>query len=113
MSAFKVLNLRTVSSRVIMMLGFSGGSAPPLFELALIISYLAFGDFFLSVYLLKSKDKTVMIILCSLLFFIELIFNFTFFFFKFGRIYDTGICIHPNFRSFGKSDGRTFTGRHQ
>mgnify|MGYP001024669334 FL=1 len=92
MSAFKVLNLRTVSSRVIMMLGFlslglislvfSGGSAPPLFELALIISYLAFGDFFLSVYLLKSKDKTVMIILCSLLFFIELIFNFTFFFFS-------------------------------
>ena len=91
MSAFKVLNLRTISSRVILMLAFlslglislvfSGGSAPPLFELALIISYLAFGDFFLSAYLLKSKGHSLIMILCAVLFSLELLFNFVFFLF--------------------------------
>lgn len=92
MSAFKVLNLRTISSRVILMLAFlslglislvfSGGSAPPLFELALIISYLAFGELFLSAYLLKSKEHGLIMILCTVLFSLELLFNFVFFLFN-------------------------------
>ena len=91
MSAFKVLNLRTISSRVILMLAFlslglislvfSGVAAPPLFELALITSYLAFGDFFLSAYLLKSKGHSLIMILCAVLFSLELLFNFVFFLF--------------------------------
>lgn len=91
MSAFKVLNLRNISSRIITMLTFlslglislvfSGGGAPPLFELALIISYLAFGDFFLSAYFAKSDKHGLVMLLCSALFVLSLIFNFTYFYF--------------------------------
>lgn len=87
MSAFKVLNLRQISSRVILILMFlslglislvfSGINASPLFELALIISYAAFGDFFLSAYLLKGKEHRLITALSALIFLLELAFNFT------------------------------------
>lgn len=86
MSAFKVLNLRTLSSRIILMLAFlSSGlislvfSAPvsvPLFELAIIISYPFYGEIFFTVSSLKSKNKPKLYFGASLLFFLSLTFNF-------------------------------------
>lgn len=76
MPAFKVLNLKTASSRIISVLTFlslgllslvAAKSAPPMpSELCLIFSYMLFGDFFY--YLYREKTKTRHLALSLLVF---------------------------------------------
>lgn len=95
MSAFKVLNLRDFSSKIISMLLFlsmglfsfviSGpikeGTAVPksmpffVFEIVCILSYLFFGLLFYRIYHIKAKERKAAVLLSLILFFLSIFYN--------------------------------------
>lgn len=132
MSAFKVLNLRDFSSKIISMLlflsmglisfvisgGLKEGVATPkgmpfsLFESISILSYLFFGLLFYRIYHIKTKEKNTAVMLSLIMFFLSVFYNITLFRFSLcvTSAFISAVCIFIAvllIRFCGKNAGNT------